>query len=291
MNKKTNTEKDGVFKLAVKQTEAFKIKGFDSQQVWKKINSILENLDKRIMSWFVVTATSFTLLVAAGLEHFSNHQNILNPNLQPTEKAQSDLNIKEEKASSAEERTYFELNDPLIAKSIVPSNDNPEIQNIDDWSDMSNKNTSVAPQPTIRSKISLSRLSINGAFSWSNAQNYLDAGLTWKLHEQRQYNRLKNLQTGLSIVWLENYSVAEVHQSRHILPAISLSYEMVDPVKGNGWGVKSSYIINPNRNIDVPTCKFDLYKKFNQNFSIGPHLLFGSNFKSVFPGLTLHVSS
>ena len=41
----------------------------NSDKIWTKIAEKLENVDKKILSWFMVVTTSFTMLVAAGLQY------------------------------------------------------------------------------------------------------------------------------------------------------------------------------------------------------------------------------
>ncbi|WP_109829976.1 hypothetical protein [Reichenbachiella versicolor] len=278
---------DKAAQKAVNKIESVSVTNIDKSKIWKQICLKLENIDKKILSWFMVTATSVTMLIAAGLEYIS-YNRIEHKLLHYPNKETSHYSIAKEEIQPQQEQfnQKMHLNASIPVKmdySPINRSKKLEINGFEENIEVKNKKT----------KEILNRIEMEGKISAS--QNNIvtpSLGLGFKFLDLSNNIQNKSLFITSNIQWLPINQESTISKITPLI-FVNLKHKTTTEINGMGWEYSAGYLVTPNNlsPISGQTLRFSAIKRLNKNIGIGPEIYLTKSLKQLIPAITLTISS
>ncbi|MFY0627374.1 MAG: hypothetical protein JXR07_13820 [Reichenbachiella sp.] len=274
---------------AVNWFSEISITSLNSERIWKTIEDRLEKMDKHVLSWFMAMATSFTLLVAAGLEYgpdFEFRENIT-PFIKLKEIEQSFNNKVVEKSTVS---YSHQLNNKVKSKAFLPPT-NLKISKTQVPSRRGNI-TTVDKVKKNNNKNRKQKISIQGQASYIENNILPGIGIDLKLFETYKNAKYHSFHLGYSGSASFSKTNSESEKARtHFFSFVKLGYGITN-IENKGWQIESGYLLNPDGELfENTTIKMSVHRKINKHIRVGPDIIFTNNFEKVLPSVTVLISS
>lgn len=300
MKKSSNTIQKNEGLVDVKSQQAvqwfskFSLKSIDSSKLWSKVEHQLENMDKKLLSWFMAMATSFTLLVAAGLEYgdeldlFEGIQEI-------------DLSNNDAFDNKSENHTHKDisfLNQEIFTQELQskkPFNNSSLKAKKLDIKQVLPEQSKGLESITQRSKQSIFNPNLSFSAEVRYRQQSFSPGISidFQILQIQSPRAVHSFHLGWDAMLTNTYSTnTEVpSSSKYVSHFVKIGYDW-RPVNKNGWRVESGYLINPDgTNFENTTIKMSVMKNITPHLRCGPEVIFTDNFSKSIPSFSLVVSS
>ncbi|RJE75006.1 hypothetical protein [Reichenbachiella sp. MSK19-1] len=265
------------------------------KRLWDNISQRLSDLDKRVLTWFLAMTTSFSLLIAGGIELWKN-----TPEVIPT---QRELTLQVKTIDTSEPIESFEhaLTSELKAKKQPSSINSP----IPTTTILKGTEIIQTKQPEIPKESHKALQNIKPQIylgtTLSTAGLTPELGIDVPVYTKSTGKHTHSIKTGISAQFLlfgqRKATEGEQQVNNTAMPSVfaNLLYEIKDNSKNSTWSARIGYRLNNNNNdtsiYSNHTMKASLHKSINNHIKIGPEVIFTNNFRKVYPGIGLVVSS
>ena len=261
------------------------VPSFNQEQVWDEISKRLDQIDKRLMSWFMALATSFTLLVAAGLEYADQSWEFNKEKHKPAE-----ISMKQEPIRAVGETSeivtltsipFIEQMEQTISipeKLIIDSSKDKTIKT----KDSKNKDPQKLVGPSVK---------IEGSLGVSRDYLAPGVGLDIQVFEWNHNQKIHSISVG----WQGQFINTQLGEERaiewHTAHFVNAKF-IINNMHNKGWTFGASYLINPDEIVfKEKTIKVTALRNVSRNIKIGPEVIFTANLKQIIPTFSLVVSS
>ncbi|MCV9386147.1 hypothetical protein [Reichenbachiella ulvae] len=261
------------------------------KRIWESISAKLSEIDKRVLSWFLVMTTSFSLVVAGSI----------------------DFLLKETPIHKNEEET---IDQPKLAEIDDVLEHKPEMKEL---RTIESKAISNRTKKNESSKISLPKVKITQATTadMNEAKDHFnkrpkafaavnintnglapEIGLTLPVYGHLGKNSQHVVSVGLSTqIQMTNLTSSESSQASNlkIQPLVygNLIYDLRKNDGAPNWNFRMGYQINESIDSSLwngRSIKASIHKSLNDHIRIGPEIIISDDFKRVYPGIALVVS-
>ncbi len=283
-SKKISDQVDIKSKKAQAWFDSVKLPNLNTSKVWETIALRLDQMDKRVMTWFMAMATSFTLLVAAGLEYVDHNYDVkeflpeeeMTAMVEPVKSEIEPLQIPSQSQKIAR----------VTSKSFNPqSTDYPIVFEpmpvaVSKSKSATNKNLQLNPRLSFSGSMFISPDQINpglgisvNTLEWSKKGYIHRVNFEW----QAQFVNVIGGESGDSNITMLHF--------------INSNYEMSNPEQ-KGWTFGAGYLLNPSGEIyNDATFKFSAMRRVGRHVRFGPELITTDRFQRYIPAFSVVVNS
>lgn len=262
----------------------------DTDAIWQNIAAKLENMDKRILTWFMACATSCTLLVAASLEYIDNHYQI------------RPLEIKKDSNPQTLKKTVNSI-EPLPSPTprlVMIKNRQAIIQTIPKPDQLTSdqikhfNNNAMTKPLSVTKGPAFQQLEINGGVNYLSSGLIPEVGINFKLWQNEKENYTHYISLGISTQFVMNSSPSlENQDNRHVEAAHFVNFGYGRTYNSNqGWNAQLGYLLHSDfQSFDDTTFRASWKKKLGRHVQLGPEVRFTGDLKKVYPGISILLSS
>lgn len=282
-----------VGKQAIVTMENIKVRNFDPAKTWLKISERLNQTDKRLLTWGLAMAASFSLLIAANVNIFKwrmpdkslflsntqDHSSLRRAQETPPSVARNlnalpEFNIK---------RVGLNEKNLLIKKQhIQPAVSSP---------DAKRKNHAHLSKTETLKIPALSNPFVSGFAKVSVMQEGIllpEIGIDFKLGENYTAKRREIYKLGISSQF--NFRTDSESGKKIVLPFAFLNFEYTSLNKhtNRGWTSRAGYLLNPDGYLyQDTTIKLSLFRNIGKRFKVGPEVILSNCMQRIYPGISL----
>ena len=260
------------------------ILSINQEKMWEAISAKLEHLDKRIITWFLAMTTSFTLLVATGLEYIN--YNLDTPKTVTVHEANKPKEIDEIPSFSQE-------------SELVPNLVLIERKNIQDEVTQQYRLNNVKPIPPAKkinhissnSTILHPSVGLTGSINISTQRMLPALGVELQVFEWHKGDKKHSFKIQWQAQFLYQSPGESASNDLNVNHFISTNYE-IENSKNKGWSIGGGYLLNPNGHIYInSTWKATALRRLNKHILLGPEVIFTDKFTKIMPSFTFVINS
>ncbi|MGL1885920.1 MAG: hypothetical protein OCD76_05340 [Reichenbachiella sp.] len=267
------------------------------RRMWSSINQKLENINKRVLSWFLLSATSISLLVAAHITMdtiYDIDQNTPTPTQFHSTLVTDQFVIKKE-VVALEKIKHKELITINPLRNEIPTSLSSR-----EYMYCQQEKTNLEYQTSFLKYKADKRIEITTGVLISELNIQPEIALNFKIFDFGNDKYSNKIYAGISASFAKNKSSNTndgqiVSKKISYLPAVFAQsiFERKNNKNDSVWTGKIGYLLNQSAQsvFKKNTIKIGVQKNIGKHIKIGPEVIITNNFNSYLPGIGITVTS